>query len=285
MYSQASTGGIYTKEFKVYVKSEGIIVSPFHDIPLHPVENKDIVSVINEIPRFENAKFEISKEEKMNPVMQDTKKGKMRYVPNIFPSKGYPWNYGSIPQTWEDPESKDEFVDKLGDNDPVDVIEIGKRRKKIGEVYQGKVLGCLGLIDKGECDWKVLLIDKKDENASLVNDIEDIKKVYPGLLDLTFRWFRDYKIPSGSPPNIFGLDGEFKGKDVAMKVIRNAHLSWKRMMEGSEGGKISKCNARIEASPHRLDKDLVIEIKQEEAGKVPGDVYEYYFVGQSGKAF
>ena len=41
---------------------------------------------------------QICKEEKMNPIKQDVKKGKLRYVKNIFPHHGYIWNYGALPQ-------------------------------------------------------------------------------------------------------------------------------------------------------------------------------------------
>jgi hypothetical protein len=30
--------------------------------------------------------------------VQDTKKGKLRFVRNCFPHKGYLWNYGAFPQ-------------------------------------------------------------------------------------------------------------------------------------------------------------------------------------------
>jgi hypothetical protein len=36
----------------------------------------------------------------MNPIIQDTKKGKLRFVRNCFPHKGYIWNYGAFPQVW-----------------------------------------------------------------------------------------------------------------------------------------------------------------------------------------
>lgn len=61
----------------------------------------------------------------MNPIIQDTKKGKLRFVPNVFPHKGYIWNYGALPQTWENPELLDEHTGCKGDNDPIDVLEIG----------------------------------------------------------------------------------------------------------------------------------------------------------------
>jgi len=52
--------------------------------------------MVVEIPRWSNAKLEISKEEQFNPILQDTKKGKLRFVRNCFPHKGYIWNYGSV---------------------------------------------------------------------------------------------------------------------------------------------------------------------------------------------
>jgi len=41
---------------------------------------------------------QISKDELLNPIKQDIKKGKLRYVRNCFPHKGYLWNYGAFPQ-------------------------------------------------------------------------------------------------------------------------------------------------------------------------------------------
>lgn len=117
------------------------------------------------------------------------KKGKLRYVANIFPHKGYIWNYGALPQvmswfwlwlwfsklfamwfehlivqyscvvcmcvicfiinslshyintkntffffflnqflkTWEDPSHTDKETMCCGDNDPIDVCEIGSK--------------------------------------------------------------------------------------------------------------------------------------------------------------
>lgn len=42
--------------------------------------------------------FQIATKEPLNPIKQDVKKGRLRYVANIFPHKGYIWNYGALPQ-------------------------------------------------------------------------------------------------------------------------------------------------------------------------------------------
>lgn len=45
--------------------------------------------------------MELATTEANNPIKQDMKKGKLRYYPyNIN------WNYGMLPQTWEDPAHK-----------------------------------------------------------------------------------------------------------------------------------------------------------------------------------
>ena len=42
--------------------------------------------------------FQIDTKGKMNPIKQDVKKGKLRFVHNCFPHHGYIWNYGALPQ-------------------------------------------------------------------------------------------------------------------------------------------------------------------------------------------
>jgi hypothetical protein len=42
--------------------------------------------------------IQINLKEVLNPIKQDVKKGKLRFVANCFPHHGYIWNYGAIPQ-------------------------------------------------------------------------------------------------------------------------------------------------------------------------------------------
>ena len=85
-------------EHRVYIEQNGQVVSSFHDIPLFADRNNGILNMIVEVPRWTNAKMEISKEESFNPIKQDIKKGRLRYVRNCFPHHGYIWNYGAFPQ-------------------------------------------------------------------------------------------------------------------------------------------------------------------------------------------
>lgn len=85
-------------EHRVYIQQNGSVVSPFHDIPLFADQSRGILNMVVEVPRWTNAKMEISKEEPFNPIKQDIKRGKLRFVRNCFPHHGYIWNYGAFPQ-------------------------------------------------------------------------------------------------------------------------------------------------------------------------------------------
>ena len=52
-------------------------------------------------------------------------------------------------KTWENPNVVDERTGCKGDNDPIDVCEIGHRVAKRGDVIQVKILGTIALIDEG----------------------------------------------------------------------------------------------------------------------------------------
>ncbi|XP_077301473.1 uncharacterized protein LOC143922077 [Arctopsyche grandis] len=273
-YSTIKTGSKYTNSFKVYFTSDGEIISPFHDIPY---KNGMYFNVVNEIPRFEHAKFEIATKEKFNPIMQDIKNGKVRFVSNIFPASGYPFNYGAIPQTWENPAIKDEKMDAFGDNDPIDAIEIGSRRKGVGEVYKGKVLGAYALVDDGEADWKIVMIDSEDDLADKLNCVEDIKKHMPGLIEHLYIWLRDYKLPDNKPMNKFGLEGKFLDVESAIKIIEKTHLLWKdSIIKGC--GKLECSNKTIKESKGFQSSNFKVEGHEDKEAELPDSVWEFSYV-------
>ncbi|XP_059631211.1 soluble inorganic pyrophosphatase 6, chloroplastic-like [Cornus florida] len=217
-----------TLDYRVFfVDHSGKKVSAWHDIPLHLGDGN--FNFIVEIPKETSAKMEVATDEPFTPIKQDTKKGKLRYYPyNIN------WNYGLLPQTWEDPSFANSEVDgAVGDNDPVDVVEIGEKHGKIGQIFRVKPLAALAMIDEGELDWKIVAISLDDPKASLVNDVDDVEKHFPGTLTAIRDWFRDYKIPDGKPANKFGLGNKAANKEYALKVITEANESWAKLIKRS----------------------------------------------------
>ncbi len=90
-YVRYERGQLNTLGYRVYIKNSltNEFVSPFHDVPLHCFSaQNDVFNAVIEIPRWSNAKMEINKKEKLNPITQDVKNNKLRFVNNIFPHHG-----------------------------------------------------------------------------------------------------------------------------------------------------------------------------------------------------
>lgn len=259
-YQNRTVGPAHSFDFRSYIEKNGTVISRWHDIPLFADESKTLLNFVVEIPRWTNAKVEISKDEIMNPIKQDVKHGKLRYVRNCFPHHGYIWNYGAFPQTWEDPTVVHPETKAKGDNDPLDVCEIGEQVGYPGQIKQVKVLGIMALIDEGETDWKVIVIDAKDPLANKLNDIEDVERHLPGLIRATNEWFRIYKIPDGKQENQFAFGGEAKNKKYATEIIHETHESWRRLITGqipssTDKYKVNITNLTIEGSPGFITVD------------------------------
>ncbi|CAF1654732.1 unnamed protein product, partial [Didymodactylos carnosus] len=150
----------------------------------------------------------------------------------IFPYHGYLWNYGALPQTWEDPNHVDSDTQTTGDNDPLDVCEIGTKLHSTGSIIPVKIVGVLGLIDEGETDWKLIGIDINDKLAPKINDIQDVEQHLPGLLEATHNWFKYYKVPTGKPPNKFALYEQYGDRRYALKVIEETRKYWLKLANG-----------------------------------------------------
>ena len=81
------------------------------------------VNFVCEIPKFSRRKYEIATKEVGNPIKQDEKKGMLRE----FKLGDLQFNYGCLPRTWENPNVLHADTGFLGDDDPIDVCEIGLR--------------------------------------------------------------------------------------------------------------------------------------------------------------
>merc|ERR1719440_2354395 len=227
-------GEFGTTDYTMTFKKDGAVISPWHDVPLDAGDG--LYNMLTEIPKMTLKKMEVDTKGEGNPIKQDEKKGKARlYHGPIF------WNYGCLPQTWEDPNVKgdDDVNGAFGDDDPVDVVEIGAASLDMGSVTPVKALGVLSMIDDGELDWKVIAISASDEHADKINDVDDIEAFYPGTVAGVREWFRWYKTPDGKPVNGFGHGEKALGAAKANEVIEETHEFYENLMSGkTEAGKL-----------------------------------------------
>ncbi|VEU33356.1 unnamed protein product [Pseudo-nitzschia multistriata] len=239
-----------TLDYRIHAKhgQNAKTLSLWHDISLSHIDadtgkQTEYYNFVCEIPKFTRKKYEIATDEEFTPIKQDEKKGKLREFKkgDIF------FNYGCFPQTWEDPTFVHPDAEGCrGDNDPLDVCEIGARIVKCGGIRPVKILGILMMIDEGEADWKLITIDKDDKWAPFMNDINDVDEQMPGMLDAIREWYRTYKIPDGKPPNTFGLDEKFMNKAYALEIMAECNHAWKELISGEKVRKMGDNNGHTE---------------------------------------
>ena len=211
-----------TKSYRIfYTDMSNNYISPWHNIELINPATKNY-NMICEIPKWTRQKMEINTKEKYNPIYQDLKNGELRK---------YLWgdmlfNYGAFPKTWENPNVMSEETLRFGDDDPLDVIDIGVYQAQIGDVYEVKPLCILALIDNNETDWKVIAINVCDPDAEKINTIADIRKYKKGALDSIKNWFENYKTVYGNRKNDFAFEGKYQNKTYTLKIINECHKLW-----------------------------------------------------------
>jgi len=224
----------------------GQTVSPWHDIPfwagyfqeeklplLHFVINifddLDGVRQVCEIPRMTHAKLEIHKGHEPNPLIQDTVgTSKLRFYKHGESIV----NYGAIPQTWEDPIVADPDTGLGGDNDPIDVLQLNSKPCRRGAVQRVRILGALALVDGGETDWKLLVVNADDSTEAEATNWRHVDDVPEDRMGEIRNWFKLYKRAEGKPENVFSLDGRAVDPDHALRVARRTHQHWKNLVNG-----------------------------------------------------
>jgi len=167
------------------------------------------------------------------------------------------FNYGFFPQTWEDPSYINEQTGYPGDNDPIDVLDIGAKQLRTGEIVAVKILGVLALIDDGETDWKVIAICISDAMAHMLNDIDDVETHLPGTIKAIREYFMFYKATSGMlEQSLTGSSGGVSGKintyalraqamprQYAVNVVEDTHKHWQSLHIVNKRDVVSKGGA------------------------------------------
>jgi inorganic pyrophosphatase len=236
-YTTTEEGKFPSEEYRVFFKEDGKAISPWHDVDTWADKKNGIVNAIIEITKDTRPKMEVATKEETNPIKQDMKKGKLRDYPlDIY------WNYGMIPKTWENPKAEHPEMKAFGDNDPVDIVEIGSKPIARGTICKIKAVGTLAMIDEGELDWKVIGVSTEDPKCKDISSVADMEKAFPGQIDAIREWFRNYKsdgkfeggkwVDITEGQNSFGLGEECKDMKYTAEVIDETVEQYEALMAG-----------------------------------------------------
>ncbi len=119
-----------------------------------------------------------------------------------------------------------------GDNDPIDVVDIGTKQWTTGSIVRVKLLGVLAMIDAGETDWKCIGINVEDPLATMLHDIDDLYVHMPGAVEALHKWLKLYKSPA---INEFAFEGRAQNRAFAEALVEETHEQWQALIEQRGG--------------------------------------------------
>jgi inorganic pyrophosphatase len=188
-------------------------------------EDTGLLRYVNEMPMGTLQKFEVQPDAPQNAVIEDLKSSQRLQA---F-GQPVPFNYGCFPQTYRDPKQFDSLYGAPGDDDPLDVIDLSDQPAEAGAVVQCRPLGAICLIDDGQADWKVFVVNTQDPGPlAEARSVEDVERIMPGRVAQGLKWMDAFKNSAGK--DSAQLQTEIHGAEWAKSLIEEDHASWKALL-------------------------------------------------------
>jgi len=160
----------------------------------------EIVNVLIEVPLDSRVKYEFDKENEMIAVDRF-----------LFFDKGYPANYGFIPNTLS------------GDGDPVDVLVLSPLPVVPGTIMVAKPIGMLETEDESGQDAKIVAVPPEKVNPEF-GKYNDISEVPSEITEKIKYFFENYK--KNEPGKWVKVNG-WKGREEAIEEIKSGIANFK----------------------------------------------------------
>lgn len=160
----------------------------------------EIVNVLIEVPLDSRVKYEFDKENEMIAVDRF-----------LFFDKGYPANYGFIPNTLS------------GDGDPVDVLVLSPLPVVPGTIMVAKPIGMLETEDESGQDAKIVAVPPEKVNPEF-GKYNDISEVPSEITEKIKYFFENYK--KNEPGKWVKVSG-WKGREEAIEEIKSGIANFK----------------------------------------------------------
>jgi inorganic pyrophosphatase len=98
-----------------------------------------------------------------------------------------------------------------------------------GSLVRVKVLGALCLLDQGELDWKLFVVNSE---VAQKKGIKSLSNLDTGLLNDIREWFRMIKTYDGKPKNEFGYGEKVMDGEFALNIVEKHKQEYKELIEG-----------------------------------------------------
>jgi len=160
----------------------------------------EIINVMIEVPLDSRVKYEFDKENEVITVDRF-----------LFFDKGYPANYGFIPNTLS------------GDGDPVDVLVLSPLPVAPGTIMVAKPIGMLETEDESGQDAKLVAVPPEKVNPEF-GKYNDISELPEDITEKIRYFFENYK--KNEPGKWVKVSG-WKGREEAIEEIKTGIANFK----------------------------------------------------------
>jgi len=154
------------------------------------------IEIYVEIPKGSSDKYEY------NPI---TKKLELDRVLSV--AMHYPEKYGFIPKTL------------APDEDELDVICLTEKSGGAGNYFKARVIGVLRMIDDGEKDDKLLVVDSNEPELNHIKSLEDVPEKRKKKI---IHFFSHYKDLENKKVEV----GNFEGEEQAKKLLKECQEAY-----------------------------------------------------------
>jgi inorganic pyrophosphatase len=156
------------------------------------------IEVYVEIPKGSSDKYEYN---------SITKKLELDRVLSV--AMHYPEKYGFIPKTL------------APDGDELDFICLTEKTGGMGDYIKVRIIGVLRMIDNGEQDDKLLVVDNNEPELNYIQNLEDVPEQRKKKI---IHFFSHYKDLENKKVEV----GEFESKEQAEKLLRAGQEAYQR---------------------------------------------------------
>eukprot|EP00270_Netrium_digitus_P008978 TRINITY_DN2714_c0_g2_i1.p1 TRINITY_DN2714_c0_g2~~TRINITY_DN2714_c0_g2_i1.p1 ORF type:complete len:685 (+),score=158.59 TRINITY_DN2714_c0_g2_i1:34-2055(+) len=220
-------------------------VSLWHDVLLFisPEGPAGPLNFVCKTPRGSWVKYEVARSEPFNPLK--ISKSPRTNGPSHFEANTL-WHIGVLPQTWGNTGGDTgDFGFLPSRPELIEVFDIGSTERHACDVYPVKPLAAYALMVGVErISWKLVAIDVADPMAEKLDDVSDLRREAPRVLEEIREWLRSWhckgETVSGDGKAVFGLDERTLDKAETVVIVSAAHDAWerewgfqKRVMENS----------------------------------------------------
>ncbi|CAI7923508.1 unnamed protein product [Closterium sp. NIES-53] len=209
-------------------------------------------------PRGTWATYEVAQDENFNPI----RLAKRNAAPAHFAENCH-WNLGIFTQTWADPAAANEHLSGLHyDARPLHVLDISRRAARPGDVYPVKPLAAFAVVTLAApgaaasaaaaapeaslsagagaggaeagapmcVSWNVVAVASDDPLAKELQDVADVSKKLPGVLEEIREWLRLCECKeAGDEGRVFGFNDRALGRKHVDACIADSHAAWQRL--------------------------------------------------------